>query len=140
MQKLLSFTLTAFLALTAITFASDKDTIIQAEKDIWQIVKDKKANAFGQKLAADFRSVYSDGINTRDKEVALIKKIDVKSFSLGDTDVVMIDKDAALVTYTVTMEGTENGKDESGKYNTASVWKKDGNDWRLVFHSEVKIE
>jgi ketosteroid isomerase-like protein len=55
-------------------------------------------------------------------------------------DVVFIDKDAALVTYQVTVEGTEGGKDISGKMNAASVWKKEGSDWRIAYHTDVKAE
>jgi ketosteroid isomerase-like protein len=55
-------------------------------------------------------------------------------------DVVFIDKDAALLAYSVTFEGTEGGKDASGKMNAASLWKKEGNDWRCVFHTDMKAE
>ena len=53
---------------------------------------------------------------------------------------VSIDKDAALVTYQVTIDGAAGGKDMSGKYNAASIWKKDGNDWRVSFHTDMKME
>jgi len=139
MKKLLTLTTTALIALAATSFAaSDKDTVIQAEKNIWQAVKDKKFDEFQKMLSADFRAVYASAINKLAQEVADIKKVDMKSVTLGDMDVVFIDKDAALLTYQVTVQGTEEGKDVSGKYNAASVWKKEGNDWKGVFHSEVK--
>lgn len=141
MKKLLALTTTALLALAATSFAaSDKDAVIQAEKNIWQSVKDKKFDAFQKMLSADFRSVYASAINKMEQEVADIKKVDIKSMTFGDMDVVFIDKDAALVTYQVTVEGTEEGKNVSGKWNAASVWKKDGADWKGVFHTEVKVE
>jgi hypothetical protein len=141
MKKLLTLTATTLFVLTAASFAaSDKDAVIQAEKNIWQAVKDKKFDAFQKMLSADFRSVYASAMNKIEQEVADIKKVDMKSCTFGDMDVVFIDKDAALVTYQVTVEGTEDGKNVSGKWNAASVWKKDGNDWKGVFHSEVKAE
>jgi hypothetical protein len=140
MKKLLTLT-TALLALAATSFAaSDKDAVIQAEKNIWQAVKDKKFDAFQKMLSSDFRGVYGSAINKAEQEVADIKKVDLKSVTLGEMDVVFIDKDAALLTYTVTVEGTEDGKNVSGKWNAASVWKKDGNDWKSVFHTEMKAE
>jgi len=45
-----------------------------------------------------------------------------------------------MLTYSVTIEATEAGKDASGKMNAASIWKKEGNDWRCVFHSDMKAE
>jgi len=74
------------------------------------------------------------------QEMTEVKTVDLKSYTLGDIDVVMIDKDAAMLTYSVTIEATEAGKDASGKMNAASIWKKEGNDWRCVFHSDMKAE
>jgi len=55
-------------------------------------------------------------------------------------DVVFITKDTAMVTYQVNIQGTEGGKDISGKAYAASIWKKDGNDWRVAFHTDIKAE
>ena len=141
MEKLLSLTATAFFAMAAFSMASpDKETIVAAEKDAWQNIKDKKFDAFQKMLAADFRGVYPNGINSTAKEVAEVRKLDFKSYSFGEMDVVFIDKDAALVTYPVTVEGTADGKDISGKMNAASVWKKEGSDWRVAFHTDMKAE
>jgi hypothetical protein len=141
MKKLLTLTATALFALTAASFAaSDKDAITAAEKNAWQSIKDKKFDAFQKMLAADFRGVYASGINKADQEVKDVKSIDFKSFTLGEMDVVFLDKDCAMVTYQVTIEGTEGGKDISGKAYAASFWKKEGNDWRIAFHTDMKAE
>ena len=130
-----------FLALAADTQASpDKETILQTEKNIWQLLKDKKFDDFQKHIAADFRGVYGSGITKRDQEIADVKKLDLRSFTLSDLDLVMLDKDAALVTYTVAAEGTSEGKDIPPKMHAATVWKKEGNDWRVVFHTDVKAE
>jgi hypothetical protein len=142
MKKLFSLAATTFFAATAISLAgpNDKDALIKTEKEVWQTVQDKKSDAFRKYLADDFRGVYSDGIHNLDKEVASIKNADLKSFSLGEIDVVFIDKDAALLTYKATSQGTQDGKDVSGTYNCASVWKKIGKDWRVAYHTDVKAE
>jgi hypothetical protein len=141
MKKLLNLAVTTFFAMSAIALASpDKETIVAAEKDAWQNIKDKKFDLFQKMLAADFRGVYASGINKADKELASVRTLDFKSFTLGEMDLVFIDKDTAMVTYQVTIQGTEGGKDISGKANAASIWKKDGNDWRVVFHTDVRAE
>jgi len=140
MKKLIALALITIFATSVAVFAADKDTLITAEKNTWQNIKDKKWDDFKKILSADFKGVYSSGFNTSDKELAEVKTLDMKSYSLGDIDVVFIDKDAALLTYSVTLQGTEEGKDISGKMNAASVWKKEGNDWRCVFHTDVKAE
>ena len=140
MKKLIALALITMFAMSAAVFAADKDTLITAEKNTWQNIKDKKWDDFKKIFSSDFKGVYSSGMNTVDKEMAEVKALDLKSYSLGDIDVVFIDKDAALLTYSVAVQGTEDGKDVSGKMNAASVWKKEGNDWRCVFHTDIKAE
>jgi hypothetical protein len=141
MKKLLTLGVTALFAMSTMALASpDKDAVIAAEKEAWQNIKDKKFDAFQKMLASDFRGVYANGINKADKEVADVRTLDFKSFTLGEMDVVFIDKDAAMVSYPVTIEGTEGGKDISGKAYAASIWKKDASGWRIVFHTDMKAE
>lgn len=141
MKKLIAIALITLVATSAAVFASpDKDTLIAAEKNAWQNIKDKKWDDFKKVFSADFRGVYTDGITKLDKEISDVKKIELKLYTLGDIDVVFIDKDAALLTYFVTLEGTEGGKDASGKMNAASIWKKEGADWRCAFHTDMKAE
>jgi hypothetical protein len=141
MKKLIAFGLIGLFAMSTAVFASpDKDALIVAEKNAWQNIKDKKWDDFKKVFSSDFRGVYADGITKLDKEMTDVKTLDLKSYTLGDIDVVMIDKDAALLTYSATVEGTEGGKDASGKMNVASVWKKEGNDWRLVYHTDIETK
>jgi hypothetical protein len=141
MKKLITCALIALFATSTVVLASpDKDTLVAAEKNAWQNIKDKKWDDFKKMFSSDFRGVYSDGINKVDKEMTDVKKVDLKSYTLGDIDVVFIDKDAAMLTYAVTFEGSDGGKDASGKMNAASIWKKEGNDWHCVFHSDMKAE
>ena len=141
MKKLIVVGLVTLFATSAAVFASpDKDALVAAERNAWQNIKDKKWDDFKKVLGTDFKGVYASGVNTADKEMTEVKSLDLKSYTLGDIDVVMIDKDAALLTYSVVVGGTEDSKEVSGKMNAASVWKKDGNDWRLVFHTDMKAE
>ncbi|PYI93386.1 MAG: hypothetical protein DME97_06530 [Verrucomicrobia bacterium] len=140
MKKLIALALVTLFATSAAVLAADKDALVMAEKNAWQNIKDKKWDDFKKIFSADFRGVYASGINKLDKEMTEVKTLDLKSYTLGEIDVVFIDKDAALLTYPVTFEGTEGGKDASGKMNAASIWKKEGNDWRCVFHTDMKAE
>ena len=141
MKRLIALALFSLFATSAGVFASpDRDALITAEKNAWQNIKDKRWDDFKKIFSADFRGVYGSGINKLDQEMTEVKTVALKSYTLGDIDVVMIDKDAALLTYSVTIEATEAGKDASGKMNAASVWKKEGNDWRCVFHTDTKAE
>ena len=140
MKRTINLTITTFLAMAAVALAADKDAIVAAEKAAWQSIKDKKFDQFQKMLGTDFRGVYTRGINKADTEATEVRTLDLKSYTLGEIDVVFINKDTAMTVYSVTIDGTEDGKDISGKMNAASVWKKDGNDWRVVFHTDMKSE
>lgn len=132
---------TLLFAVVTTTIASpESDALLQTENKVWESIKDKSYTAIEKALATDFRGVYSDSINTRDQELAGVKKIDLKSFSISGSNVTMIDQDAALLTYNVEVTGTNDGKDISGKMRAASVWRKHGNDWQAVYHTDVKAE
>jgi hypothetical protein len=142
MKKLVNLAAATFFGLTTISLgaAGDKDAIIKEEKAIWQTVKDKNYDAFRKYLTSDYRGVYKEGITNTEQELATVKKADLKSMSLGDMEVVFLDNDAVRVTYQITVQGTQDGKDTSGSYNCASIWKKSGNEWRVAFHTEIKAE
>jgi hypothetical protein len=67
-----------------------------------------------------------------------MKKWDMKSFEISDYDIFSDEKDVVVATYKVKVEGTYEGKDMSGTYNAGSVWKKEGNNWLAIFHTNIK--
>jgi hypothetical protein len=138
MKTVVSFAAITFVSVAISLAAGDKETIIEKEKTVWQTVQDKKLDAFRKYFAEDYRSVYAEGIYNINQEMDAVRKTDLKSFSFSDTTVVFPDKDTALLTYKVTAQGTQGGKDMSGTYNCASVWHKSGAEWQAIFHTEVK--
>ena len=141
MKKLITYTVTALFATIALSMAGpDKDAIEAKEKAAWQSFKDKKADEFKSVVDKDIRCVYADGVSNLGKELADMKKWDMKSFTIGNFDAFSDEKDVIVTTYTVKVEGTVDGKDASGTYNSGSVWKKEGNDWLAIFHTNIKQE
>jgi hypothetical protein len=141
MIKSLTFAAISFLTVAAPVFAAaEKDAMMDKEKAVWQTVQDKKFDAFRKYFASDYRAAYAEGIFNIDQEMDSVRKVDLKSFLLSDSTVVVPDKDTTLLTYKVTMQGTQDGKDMSGNWNCASVWHKSGAEWKVVFHTEVKAQ
>ncbi|MEY2546274.1 MAG: hypothetical protein QOG48_1391 [Verrucomicrobiota bacterium] len=142
MKKYITSIVAVCFALSAVCFAAgaDKDAIEAKEKAAWQAFKDKSADGFQKVVDKDFRGVYDDGISDMAKEVSDMKKWDMKSFSISDFKAFSDEKDVIVTTYVVKVEGTFDGKDASGTMNAGSVWKKEGNDWLAIFHTNVKQE
>ena len=116
----------------------DKAAIMAKEKTAWQAFKDKNAADFKKVVDKDFRAVYDDGISTLKKELSDMKKWDMKSFAISDFKAFSDEKDVAVTTYIVKIEGTFDGKDASGTYNAGSVWKMENGQWLAIFHTNVK--
>jgi hypothetical protein len=72
------------------------------------------------------------------KELADMKKWDMKSFEISDYDIFSDEKDVVVSTYKVKIEGTYEGKDTSGTYNAGTVWKQEKGKWMAIFHTNVK--
>src|SRR6267142_4345878 len=125
MKKYLTCTIVALVATVAVSIAAtpDKAAMEAKEKSAWQAFKDKNADAFKKLVDKDIRCVYADHISNMQGELADMQKWDMKSFEFSDFDMFSDEKDVIVITYKVKIEGTADGKDMTGTYNTGSVWK-----------------
>ena len=142
MKKPIIYSVTALLAMVAISFAAaenDKEAIISREKAAWQAFKDKKADEFKKLVSTDLVAVYADGIHNLQQEVDGMGKTDMKSFDLSDFNVVFPNKKTAIITYKAKIEATTDGKDVSGTYNAGSVWHVASGQWMGIFHTDSKV-
>jgi hypothetical protein len=142
MKKFITYSVAVFFAMTVAGFASgaDKDAIEAKEKAAWQAFKDKKADDFKKLVDKDFRGVYAEGIVDLKAELDDMQKSDMKSFTISGFTAFSDEPDVMVTTYKCTIQGTSNGKDNSGTYNCGTVWKKEGNDWLAIFHTNAKEE
>ena len=120
------------------TAASNEDTMQEKEKAAWQAFKDKKPDDFRKVVSAKLMGVYAEGTSDLQKELADMQKWDMKSFAISDYKVTSASPDTCVTTYKVAIEGSYDGKDQTGTYNAASVWKKQNGQWQAIFHTNVK--
>jgi hypothetical protein len=141
MKKYIGYITMALLAtVTLSTAASTEDTMMEKEKAAWQAFKDRKPDDFEKVVSAKLVGVYAEGTSDLQKELADMQKWDMKSFAISDYKVTSDGSDTVVTTYKVTIEGAYDGKDKSGTYNAASVWKKQKakGEWQAIFHTNVK--
>jgi hypothetical protein len=120
--------------------ASKETAITDLEKSAWEAYKNKQADAFKKLLSKEYCGAYAEGIKDMDKELADMATTDLHDYSFADTKVVFPSADVAVITYKATIQATAGGKDNSGTYNSASVWIKKGGKWLGVFHGEAKTQ
>jgi hypothetical protein len=141
MKRLICCTIIASFVTIAVSIAAPtKDAIMAKEKAAWQAFKDRNGDEFKKLVDKDIRAVYSDGLSNMQKELDDMKKWDIKSFEFSDYNIFSDEKDIAVTTYTVKVEGTYDGKDQSGTYNAGSVWKQENGKWMAIFHTNMKQE
>ena len=140
MKRHISYAIVALLATIAVSNAAtpDKAAMEGKEKAAWQAFKDKNEAEFKKLIDKDVRCVYDTEVSNMAKELATMKKWDMKSFAISDYDIFSDEKDVIVATYTVKVEGTFDGKDMSDTYNAGSVWKKEGANWLAIFHTNIK--
>jgi len=139
MRRLITHTTVALVATAAISAAATNDNaMLEKEKAAWQAFKDKKPDEFKKLLSANLMAVYAEGFSDMQKELADMQKWDMKSFAISDYKVMSAGSDTVVSTYKVKVEGTYDGKDQSGTYNAASVWKKQKGEWQAIFHTNLK--
>jgi hypothetical protein len=112
--------------------------MLEKEKAAWQAFKDKKPDDFKKLVSAKMVGVYTEGMSDMQKELADMQKWDMKSFAISNYKVTYDGSDTVVTTYNVTVEGSYDGKDQSGTYNAASVWKQHNGEWQAIFHTNVK--
>jgi hypothetical protein len=115
--------------------------ITDQEKQIWETIKKKDTAAFAAMLADDFVYVSHDGVYDKAGTVNGVKQLALTDVTLSDWKTVMLDKDAAVVVYTVNMKGTSDGKPiPPTPLRASSAWINRGGKWIGVFHQETEIQ
>ena len=117
-----------------------ESTITDLEKSAWEAYKSKQADAFKALMSKDYYGVYAEGVKTLDAELADMAKSDLRDYSFSDIKVVFPHPKMGVMTYKVKLQGTADGKDVSGTYNSGSVWVQQGGKWVGAFHSEAKTQ
>lgn len=112
----------------------------QLEESLWAAWKGNDTKPFEQWLEAG-ASLVDPGMGKMSK-AEFVKQMKeqpckVNSYALSDTKVTKIDADAALITYTATMDASCNGQKLPEKVYASSVWAKRGAKWQAVMHQET---
>ena len=119
---------------------SPDKSMIDREKAVWEVVKNKQVDAYRKYYADNYSGVSSDGVKDINQEVEGVRIVDLKDYSLADTKVVFPNKATAVLTYKVTVQGSFQGQDISGVYYASSVWVNQGGKWLAILHTEAKAQ
>jgi len=118
---------------------SEADAIAN-EKAIWDTIKNKDYDAFGNMLADNQVEVLRDAVYDKAGTIAAVKDFELTEITLADWKFLPIDKDAVVLTYRVTMKGKYKGKEfptESAR--ASSAWVNRNGKWLAIYHQECPV-
>src|SRR5579859_1962213 len=121
--------------------APTRDALVSLEKKAYNAWKNKNAKFWSVFLSDKF--VGYGSLGKLDKASATKEytgaDCDIKSFTLSDEQMRQLTSGAALMTYIITIDGTCGGQAVPPKSRAASIFIRDGDQWKGAFHAEAPI-
>ena len=112
--------------------------ILALEKASWEAWKNKNGGWFQTNLTDDYLLVNSEGVENKSQIVkSTASDCDVKSYALDNFKFVMLNKEAALLTYTGMQDAVCSGKALPANVNSSAVYVKRGGKWLAALYMET---
>jgi hypothetical protein len=113
---------------------------IAKEKAIWDTIKNKDYEAFGNMLADSLVEVLPDAIHDKAGSIAGVKEFEPTEVTFSDWKYLPIDKDAVILVYQVDVKGKSKGKEfPPVSARSSSAWVNRNGQWLATFHQECEV-
>ena len=139
--------ITLALAALAFTFAAGQTKrnspveaeIVALEKMAFEAWKNKDKKFFEEHMSADGQYLDLNGVGSKAQYVQLIlgSGCTVSRYSLDNTKVTMLSKDAALLTYRYAHDAVCGGTPEASPLWASTIYVRRGGKWLIAFHQEI---
>lgn len=118
---------------------SVRDTLIAIERELWEAWKNRNTAPFERHLSSDSIGVGMSGVDNR---AAILRDMggtacDVRSYSLDNFAVVMLNPNTALLTYKGTQDATCGGQVIPREVWASTVFVRRSGRWQAAFHQET---
>ena len=111
------------------------------EKAAWDAFKRKDADAFKKLLASEYIEVLDSGTHDTASSLEGMKDFELSDVSFSDWKMTTIDKDAVMLTYSVTVKGSYKGQAvPAGPYREASAYVNRNGEWLAIYYQETRTE
>jgi len=130
----------ANMAAPAAMTMTEADAIAK-EKAIWETIKVKNYEAFGDMLASESVEVVDVGVLDKAASIAGVKDFEPSEVVFSDWKYVPIDKDAFVVVYNANIKGKNKGEEfKPQSVRASSAWVARDGKWVAVFHQECLVK
>lgn len=123
------------------TAAPSEADIIAREKAVWDTLKKKDYEAFGNALASDYLEVNDEGVFDKPGIVANVRDFSVTDVTYADWKMLAIDNDAVILTYSLNVTGTFKGEAvPPGPYRAAAAWVNRDGKWLAFYYQQTLLK
>ncbi|MBA2526193.1 MAG: DUF4440 domain-containing protein [Pyrinomonadaceae bacterium] len=125
---------------TPTSIALSEADAIAKEKAIWDTIKNKDYEAFGNMLADDQIEVLPDAVRDKAASIAGVKEFEPTEITFSDWKYLPIDKDAVVLAYHVDLKGRFKGKEFAPQsVRASSAWINRNGKWLAAYHQECEV-
>ena len=111
------------------------------EKEIWATVEKKDAAAFSPNLTDDFIYVNAGGVSDKAAAVKGISETGtMTNLAFSDWKLVSVDKDAAVLVYTLKANSAMNGQTHPVSIYASTAYVNRGGKWQVIYHQDCDVE
>lgn len=127
-------------ATTPAAVAISEADVIAKEKAIWDAIKNKDYETFGNMLADTQVEVLPDGVYDKAGSIAGVKEFEPTEVTFSDWKYLPIDKDAVVIVYHVDVKAKYKGKEMPPQSARASsAWVNRNGKWVATYHQECVV-
>ena len=113
--------------------------IIALEKQGWEAWKNKDTAFIQGNMPDDVLVINSDGVSNKSQYLKDVAGCEIKSYSLDNFKLVMLDKNVALLTYTAAQDGMCGGKTIPSKVRASANYVRRGGKWLWAMYMETPM-
>jgi enamine deaminase RidA (YjgF/YER057c/UK114 family) len=114
--------------------------IIALEKAGWKAWKEKDPTWYRRNTTEDVMLINSSGVSNKAQMIKDLSACDVKSFALDDFKLVMLNRDAVLMTYTAMQDGVCGGQKIPAQVRSTVNYVRRGGRWLEAMYMETPME
>lgn len=125
---------------TPAAIAISEADVIAKERAIWDAIKNKDYETFGNMLAETHVEVLPDGVHDKAGSIAGVKDFEPTEVTFSDWKYLPIDKDAVVVVYHVDVKAKYKGKEiPPQSVRASSAWVNRNGNWLAAYHQECEV-
>jgi hypothetical protein len=126
------------LLFTNVSLFADTPTSLgeMLERHMWANIKEGNWSVVENHIAPDFQAAHFKGTRNREQEIAVLKGLKIKDFTIKDMKVTT-DTDSIVLTYTLVADETIDGVRVASDNLRLTVWHKRNDIWQWIVHTNL---